>query len=139
MKMLLAVDPFGGSEKVLVEAVKQAKQQGAALVILAVAETFQDTEHAYEDLAGASEALFAQVRRNAEEVKLAAIRQGVTPTILVEAGPSPAQHILDCAGQEKVDLIIMGHREKKGLDRFLLGSVASKVIAHAQCSVLVVR
>lgn len=139
MKILMGFDPFGDSKKVLEEAVRQAKNQNAALTILAVAETFQDTAQAYEGLAGASEVLFAQVRRNADEVKLAAIRLGITPTVLVEAGPSPAQNILDWAEEEGVDLIVLGHREKKGLDRFLLGSVAAKVIAHAQCSVLVVR
>lgn len=139
MKILMALDPFGDSKKVLEEAVRQAKDQNATLTILAVAETFQDTEHAYDGLAGANEVLFTQVRRTADAVKLEAIRLGVTPTMLVEAGASPAQNILDRAEEEDVDLIIMGHREKKGLDRFLLGSVASKVIAHAQCSVLVVR
>jgi nucleotide-binding universal stress UspA family protein len=33
----------------------------------------------------------------------------------------------------------MGSRGKKGIARFVLGSVASKVVAYAPCSVLVVR
>jgi nucleotide-binding universal stress UspA family protein len=139
MKMLLALDPFGSSEKALIEALKQAKLQGAELVILVVAETFLDIEHSFTGLAGASEELFDQVKAKAEKVRLAAIGQGVTPKMLTETGPSPAQNILDCAANEKVDLIVMGSREKKGLDRFLLGSVASKIVAHAPCSVLVVR
>lgn len=139
MKILMALDPFGDSIKVLAEAIRQAKSLDATLVILAVAETFQDTERDYAGLSGANEALFTQVRRKGDAVKLEAIKQGVTPSVVVEAGPSPAQNILDWAEEEDADLIIMGHREKKGLDRFLLGSVAAKVIAHAQCSVLVVR
>lgn len=138
MKILLALDPFGSSDKVLAEALKQTKQQAAELVILAVAETFQN-EHSFEGLAGASEEIFAQVRDNVEKIKLAAIAQGVTPKVEIKDGPSPAQLILECAEKENADLIIMGHREKKGLDRFLLGSVAAKIVAHASCSVLVVR
>jgi len=37
------------------------------------------------------------------------------------------------------DLIVMGTRGKKGAHTLLIGSVASKVIALAPCSVLVVR
>ncbi|SNS18990.1 Nucleotide-binding universal stress protein, UspA family [Humidesulfovibrio mexicanus] len=139
MKILMALDPFGDSKKVLDEAVRQAKSLNAMLTILAVAETFRDTEHDYAGLSGANEALFTQVRRKADAVKLEAIKHGVPPTVIVEAGPSPAQNILDWAEEEDADLIVMGHREKKGLDRFLLGSVTAKVIAHAQCSVFVVR
>lgn len=139
MKILFALDPFGSSEKALNEALKQAKLQGAELVFLAVAETFQDMEHSHEALTGASEELYSKVYANAERIKLAAIGQGIDAKLLVETGPSPAQNILDCAADEKVGLIVMGSREKKGLDRFLLGSVASKIVAHAPCSVLVVR
>jgi len=54
-------------------------------------------------------------------------------------GSSPADSILTFAEKEGVDLIVMGSRAKTGLDRFLIGSVASKVVAHSKCSVLVVR
>lgn len=138
MKILLALDPFGSSDRALTAALQQAKQQAAALVILAVAETFQN-ERAFEGLAGASEELFAQVRNKVEQVERAAIAQGVTPKVEIKDGPSPAQCILECAERENADLIVVGHREKKGLDRFLLGSVAAKIVAHAACSVLVVR
>ncbi|WMW64664.1 universal stress protein [Nitratidesulfovibrio liaohensis] len=139
MAILMALDPFGDFGKVLDESIRQANNRHAPLTILAIAETFQDIQHDYAGLSGASEELFTQVRRKLDAAKLEAIKQGVTPTVLIETGPSPAQNILDCAEQQGADLIIMGHREKKGLDRFLLGSVAAKVIAHARCSVLVVR
>jgi len=139
MKILLALDPFGSSEKALTEALKQAKLQGAELVILAVAETFQDVENSYGALTDVSKELFSKVKANAEKIKLFAIGQGIDTKLLTETGPSPAQNILDCAANEKVELIVMGSRDKKGLDRFLLGSVASKIVAHAPCSVIVVR
>jgi len=36
-------------------------------------------------------------------------------------------------------LIIVGHRGMKNLERFFIGSVAAKIVAHAPCSVLVYR
>jgi len=52
----------------------------------------------------------------------------------------PAQTIVHYAQDLNVDLIIIGAvREKSGLLKWLLGSVASQVTHHAHCSVLVVR
>jgi nucleotide-binding universal stress UspA family protein len=47
--------------------------------------------------------------------------------------------ILDVAAEWHADLIVMGSQGKKGLRRFLLGSVAEFVARHAACSVLIVR
>ena len=52
---------------------------------------------------------------------------------------NPAEVILQEAADEKSDLIIIGTRGQSGISRFLLGSVSSKVVSHAHCSVLVAR
>lgn len=52
---------------------------------------------------------------------------------------SPAKVILDVAKEENVDLIVMGSSGKSGFDRFIMGSVADKVVNSAKCAVLVVH
>jgi nucleotide-binding universal stress UspA family protein len=52
---------------------------------------------------------------------------------------SAADSIVNNAASKKADLIVIGTKGRTGLKRFLLGSVASGVVAHAKCSVLVVR
>jgi nucleotide-binding universal stress UspA family protein len=47
--------------------------------------------------------------------------------------------IIDEAEKEGVDLILMGTRGMNAVDRWLLGSVSTKVVHHAPCNVLVVR
>jgi nucleotide-binding universal stress UspA family protein len=47
--------------------------------------------------------------------------------------------ILDAAQDWNADLIVLGSHGKKGLRKFLMGSVAESVAHHAQCSVLIVR
>jgi nucleotide-binding universal stress UspA family protein len=47
--------------------------------------------------------------------------------------------ILDDAKTWGADLIVVGSRGRKGLDRFMLGSVSEAVLRHAHCSVEVVR
>ena len=52
---------------------------------------------------------------------------------------SPARVILEVAEEEDVDLIVMGSSGKSGFDRFIMGSVADKVVNSAKCAVLVVH
>lgn len=52
---------------------------------------------------------------------------------------SPAKVILEVAKEEDVDLIVMGSSGKSGFDRFIMGSVADKVVNSAKCAVLVVH
>jgi nucleotide-binding universal stress UspA family protein len=51
----------------------------------------------------------------------------------------PASSILDVAASREVDLICMGTHGWRGLDRFLLGSIAEKVLRGASCPVLTVH
>ena len=52
---------------------------------------------------------------------------------------SPAKVILEVSKEEDVDLIVMGSSGKSGFDRFIMGSVADKVVNSAKCAVLVVH
>ena len=53
-----------------------------------------------------------------------------------EVVPSKSQYIVSNNG---IDLIILGHQGKKGLSKYLIGSVAARVVSHAPCSVFVIR
>ncbi len=50
-----------------------------------------------------------------------------------------AKEILKIAEDEQVDMIIMGNRGLGAFSGTLLGSVSSKVLSHAKCSVLIVK
>jgi nucleotide-binding universal stress UspA family protein len=47
--------------------------------------------------------------------------------------------ILESAKEYHADLILLGSHGRKGLGRFLLGTVAESVVRHAHCSVEIVR
>lgn len=51
----------------------------------------------------------------------------------------PAEQIIYHAEQNRVDLIVMGHRGKTFFERLRLGSVTRNVIHYAHCAVTVVR
>lgn len=52
---------------------------------------------------------------------------------------NPAQKIIDYAGKEQIDLIIMGARSKTDLSALLLGSVSKRVLENVHCSVAIIR
>jgi nucleotide-binding universal stress UspA family protein len=56
----------------------------------------------------------------------------------VEVG-DPAEKILEVAEQEGIDLIIMGTRGRRGIERAVIGSVAFKVVQSAHCTVVTVH
>ncbi len=52
---------------------------------------------------------------------------------------APADKILDLARQEKIDLIIMGTKGRKGLEYTIFGSVCRKVVREAPCPVVTIN
>jgi len=63
---------------------------------------------------------------------------GVECEVLLNEG-SPYKDIVRTAKDKEIDLIVMGTAGRVGLDRFLLGSVAEKVVRTAPCPVMVVH
>lgn len=51
----------------------------------------------------------------------------------------PRTVLVDAARAEHADLVVLGSHGRTGLTKLLMGSVASHVMTHAPCSVLVVR
>ena len=58
-------------------------------------------------------------------------------SILLEG--HPADELIRYAGENEMDIIVMGTLGKTGLDRLLLGSVAGNVVRHSKVPVMVVR
>lgn len=51
----------------------------------------------------------------------------------------PAEKIVDVAREREVDLIVVGTLGKSGIDKFLLGSTAERVVKIAEVPVMVVK
>jgi nucleotide-binding universal stress UspA family protein len=65
-------------------------------------------------------------------------RSGLKATPALTEG-DPKSQIIDVASDWHADLIVLGSHGRKGLDRFLMGSVSEAVVRHAHCSVEIVR
>jgi nucleotide-binding universal stress UspA family protein len=65
-------------------------------------------------------------------------KEGVKTASLLAKG-RPFEQIVHLAKELNMDLIVMGTYGLRGADRFLIGSVAEKVIEYSPCPVLVVK
>jgi nucleotide-binding universal stress UspA family protein len=135
-KILIAYDGSKAADKAYRHALDLAGKYGAELKVLAVAsppEFAEDVE---------TEAILENAQEHYEKqfvsLKEQAVAQRVQPRFEITVG-HPAEQIIYHAEQDEVDLIVMGHRGKTFLQRWLLGSVTKRVIAYAHCAVLVVR
>jgi len=52
---------------------------------------------------------------------------------------NPSSEIIDYAEGNQIDLIVISSHGRTGLSRFLLGSVAERIVRFATCPVLVLR
>jgi nucleotide-binding universal stress UspA family protein len=77
-------------------------------------------------------------RRLVEQSAQTLIEAGFTAEPLCRLG-NPAEQIMKVASRQHADLIVMGAKGLADIDRFLLGSVSTRVVQHANCAVLVVR
>lgn len=57
----------------------------------------------------------------------------------VRIARSPANELLALAEEVGADLIVLGCKGRRGLDRLVLGSVAERVVREAGCAVLIAR
>jgi nucleotide-binding universal stress UspA family protein len=66
------------------------------------------------------------------------IKAGFTAEPVYQFG-NPAEKIMQVAAKHHADLIVMGAQGLGAIDRFLMGSVSTRVVQHANYAVLVVR
>ena len=144
MKILLAVDGSEFSQAATQAIVSQTRPEGVEVLVLRVVEPLifsippqMAPGYAPEQ----DEIIKEEIRQAQESVNQAsqALRSAgfTVNTRIVEA--EARNGILDIAAKWRPDLIVLGSHGRKGLQRFLLGSVAEFVARHADCSVEIVR
>jgi nucleotide-binding universal stress UspA family protein len=136
MKILVAFDNSDPALKALSKAVDMAKKEKGELILMNVYPDFPEDEGG---LRRVSTSLVQLAEETIARGKSEAEKAGITVSTVIEGGFSAADNIIQHAIKNKIDLIVLGHKSKSGLERLLVGSVAGKVVTYAPCSVLVVR
>jgi nucleotide-binding universal stress UspA family protein len=147
-RILVCVDGSESSRKAAQIAVDVAKHHGAELyainvIVSQVGYSYSSGMFGLSSPSGINELLdrssqeasewFSQIKARASEAKInVKTEMLVSPTSVVPA-------IVDYAERNRVDLIITGTKGRSGLTKLVLGSIASGVVTHASCPVMVVK
>jgi nucleotide-binding universal stress UspA family protein len=140
MKILLAVDDSKFSDAALEAVIAQVSPRNTEVMVLHVVEPITLASPPQMSSSYAPE---LEIRvKEAHELVQRGVRKlctaGFEARGAVETGDIRAK-ILDAAAEFGADLIVLGSHGRKGVQRFLLGSVAENVARHAHCSVEIVR
>jgi nucleotide-binding universal stress UspA family protein len=140
MRILMAIDESKSSGDLLRAMVAQFRPKTTEVLVLHVLQPIspapppQMAESYAPELEDQKRPAHALVDRIANELRSA----GFKVEAAVEVGDI-REKIIDAAELWRADLIVVGSHGKRGIQRFLLGSVAESVARHAHGSVQIVR
>jgi nucleotide-binding universal stress UspA family protein len=135
-KILIAYDGSGFAKKAFDMGLQLAQFYHASVVVVSVTQLpepamIYETTELLDDARVHYEKEFAGLRAAAQAAGVHCETQVVVGHV--------ADQIVQQATAENADVIVMGHRGKGIIERWMLGSVSKRVISYAHCSVLVVR
>lgn len=143
-RILVPTDFSDYSDKALLQAVDVAKKFNARIDLLHVIdEGLQQCAADYCLSPDVMKQIDKESRKTSEEkLNEASTRISASPEIELEKAVrkgNPADEILKEQKEKKIDLIVMASHGRSGIMKYLIGSVADKVMRSAGCAVLLVR
>ena len=136
-EILVPTDGSPASDAAIEHAIDLAEQYGARLHALYVVDGA-----AYSSLEAGAEVVVEALESEGEEatrrVADAAADAGVECVTSVTSGTA-YRSIHDYVDEHGIDVVVMGTHGRKGIDRYLLGSVTERVVRTSDVPVLTVR
>ena len=138
-KILVPTDFSACSKKALAYAVPYARQFGASIILLYVAD-FQGagSEISSPGAVALEKRAVASVKKELAELARREIPDAIKTETVVSSG-QPFVEIVNLAAVLEVDLIIMATHGVTAPPDFCLGSTAERITRYARCPVLIVR
>ena len=136
-KLLLAYDGSDSAKHAFEFAVDLARRYQCEFHVVAVAQAPDfGTEGETEAIVEHSLKHFRQVL---EDLKAQLPAEIPRPVFFETVVGHPAERIVQYAERNLIDHIVVGHRGHTLFERWLIGSVARRIIGYAHCGVTVVR
>ena len=145
-RIMVAIDDSFATSRVLATAVEMARLSGASLAIChAVDETLfaqkmgeimlsNSVSTIENTLRGEAKAFLEQA---AEVARAAGV--AVETQLIASEAKQVADMLAEAAEKWHADLLVAGSNDQRGIDRFFVGSVASRLVQKARTSLLLVR
>ena len=137
-KILVATDFSDGAQAAVDYAIAIAKPLDAEIVVM---HAWEIPVYAFPDGAMLPGGLFDNLEAASDEALQRAVeatrKQGVKASGILRMGPA-WREIGVAATEQKVDLVVVGTHGRRGFARFVLGSVAERVVRTSTVPVLTV-
>lgn len=138
--IVVGTDGSESAQRALEQAVELAAADDSRLVIVTA---YERSDRTPDDRAPVDVRWMStdpnEAERHARHGRHIAAEQGVSDVVVQALEGDPADELLEASDTFGADLIVVGSVGLTGSSRFLLGSVASTVLHHAPCDVLVVH
>jgi nucleotide-binding universal stress UspA family protein len=147
MRILLAVDESPFSEAAVDTVIAQCRAAGTEVHVYHAVEWLREMPQSFRfgqgptfdsNIVTSRNHSFERARQLVERVAQRLQAAGFRTTTATPDADA-RQGIVDCAAEWNADLIVLGSHGRRGVERWLLGSVAEAVVRHARCSVEIVR
>jgi nucleotide-binding universal stress UspA family protein len=139
-RILHPTDFSPAAEPAFEYALHAAKRDDATLVLMHVIEPISPlADEVYVALKHAAREATEKTARTHFDSLLARAKTADVEAFDLLRDGRPAEEIVNAAVSDSADLIVMGTHGRRGLRRFVVGSVAQQVVASAPCPVVTVR
>ncbi len=135
-RIIVAYDASEPAEQAFRFALELAKHLHATLDVLAFA--YPSWPPSAVEMAGFLESTAERLERALAGLREAAQVCGVALSTQVITG-HPVRQIIREARKQNADLVVVGHRDRNCIGRWLLRSVSQRVSSNAPCNVVIVR
>lgn len=136
--IVIATDGSENTQRAISQGIEIAKLSGAIVHALYVVDTPSTIS---ENWTAGKKTVYEIMRKDGEKavskIKELGEASGVKVKEVVLDG-YPGKEIIDFAENNDIDLIVMGTLGKTGLEKFLVGSIAEKVVRNSRVPVMVV-
>lgn len=142
MRILLAVDGSQASQDAVDELSSRPWPDPTVVRVLCVIQPFAPPVTDFALSAATMDDVLQAQQTRAERLTASAVERLSAHRLSAEAAiheGDARSAIIAAADEWNADLIVMGSHGHTGLQRLLMGSVAQAVVAHAHCSVEIVR
>jgi nucleotide-binding universal stress UspA family protein len=141
--ILVPTDGSPLADKAVSAAVKFAKESGARIIGISVAEPHPSPLLSDSDFFGSTHAYSAKAhdlaKEHVQKLAAAASAENVPCESIAVHSARPDEEIIKTAKTYNCDLIFMSSHGHKGLTGLFVGSVTQKVLAHSPVPILVYR
>jgi nucleotide-binding universal stress UspA family protein len=142
-KVMIAIDGSDTSKKAAGIGIDIARRANGTVVAVYVMDISRLSHlPGYATLPGLKEKILALIQdegKQATEFVLNCSQNMSVPCRAIIAQGNPADELLKAAKEEKADLIVMGKVGRTAVEKFLLGSVAEKVVSQSTIPVILIK